>query len=80
MIRTTIDLYHISFSLDFDTLSLQDIRVHFVSRLAAVDTAERDRAVAELQQSRAEQRELELRHSELQVFFTRYAFVRCTDF
>jgi len=45
----------------------KDIRVHFVSRLAAVDTAERDRAVAELQQSRAEQRELELRHSELQV-------------
>ena len=45
----------------------KDIRVHFVSRLAAIDTSERDRAVAELENARTQLRELEMRHTELGV-------------
>ena len=45
----------------------KDIRVHFVSRLAAIDTSERDRAVTELESVRTQLRELELRHTELGV-------------
>ena len=45
----------------------KDIRVHFVSRLAAIDTSERDRALTELETARTQLRELEMRHTELEV-------------
>jgi len=45
----------------------KDIRVHYVSKLAAIDTSERDRALADLEKVRGELRELQLRHTELQV-------------
>ena len=38
-----------------------------MSRLAAIDTSERDRAVAELENARTQLRELEMRHTELGV-------------
>ena len=38
-----------------------------MSRLAAIDTSERDRAVTELESVRTQLRELELRHTELGV-------------
>eukprot|EP00092_Neocalanus_flemingeri_P015682 GFUD01016976.1.p1 GENE.GFUD01016976.1~~GFUD01016976.1.p1 ORF type:complete len:694 (+),score=255.48 GFUD01016976.1:36-2117(+) len=45
----------------------KDIRVHYVSKLAAIDTSERDRAVGDLEKVRGELRELQLRQTELQV-------------
>jgi len=45
----------------------KDIRVHYVSKLAAIDTSERDRAVGDLEKVKGELRELQLRHTELQV-------------
>ena len=45
----------------------KDIRVHFVAKLAAIDTSERDRALLELEKERTEMRELQLRHTELNV-------------
>ena len=45
----------------------KDIRVHFVAKLAAIDTSERDRALLELEKERTDKRELELRHTELNV-------------
>ena len=37
-------------------------RVHYVSKLKAIDTSEKDRALADLDKTRAELRELELRY------------------
>ena len=45
----------------------KDIRVHFVAKLAAIDTSERDRALLELEKERSDMRELQLRHTELNV-------------
>lgn len=45
----------------------KDIRLHYVARLRAVDTAEKDRAVAELERLRAEFRGLQLEHATLKV-------------
>jgi len=45
----------------------KDIRVHYVSKLAAIDTSERDRALGDLEKVKGELRELQLRHTELQV-------------
>ena len=45
----------------------RDIRVHFVSKLAAIDTSERDRALLELEKERTEGREARLRLTELDV-------------
>jgi len=45
----------------------KDIRVHYVSKLSAIDTGERDRALGDLEKVRGELRELQLRHTELQV-------------
>jgi len=45
----------------------KDIRVHYVSKLSAIDTGERDRALGDLEKVKGELRELQLRHTELQV-------------
>jgi len=45
----------------------KDVRPHYVARLAALDTGERDRALAELEKTKVELRELQLRETELQV-------------
>ena len=45
----------------------KDIRVHFVAKLAAIDTSERDRAIQDLETTRSQFRELEMRHTELSV-------------
>ena len=45
----------------------KDIRVHFVAKLAAIDTGERDRALMELEKERTELREVKLRVTELNV-------------
>jgi len=45
----------------------KDIRVHYVSKLSAIDTGERDRALGDLEKVRGELRELQLRQTELQV-------------
>ena len=45
----------------------KDIRVHFVSKLAAIDTSERDRALKELETVRTELREVQLRETEVNV-------------
>merc|ERR1719418_487927 len=45
----------------------KDIRVHFVSRLAAIDTSERDRALMDLDTVRTELRTLQLAHTEMAV-------------
>jgi len=45
----------------------KDVRPHYVARLAALDTGERDRALADLEKTKIELRELQLRESELQV-------------
>ena len=45
----------------------RDIRVHFVAKLAAIDTSERDRALLELEKERTEMRETQLRLTELNV-------------
>ena len=45
----------------------KDIRVHFVAKLAAIDTSERDRAIQDLETTRSQLRELEMRHTELSV-------------
>ena len=45
----------------------RDIRVHFVSKLAAIDTSERDRALLDLEKEMAEKREVQLRLTELNV-------------
>ena len=45
----------------------KDIRVHFVAKLAAIDTGERDRALMELEKERTEMREVKLRVTELNV-------------
>lgn len=45
----------------------RDIRIHFVSRLKAIDTSERDRAVDELEKCKREKRELELEAIKLKV-------------
>ena len=45
----------------------RDIRVHYVARLAALDTGERDRALADLEKTRVTLREAQLRETELQV-------------
>jgi hypothetical protein len=41
--------------------------VHYVARLKAIDTAEKDRAVADLEDARKKHRQLELEHATLKV-------------
>ena len=45
----------------------RDIRLHYVARLKAVDTAEKDRAVGDLEKVKCELRTLELEHTTLKV-------------
>ena len=45
----------------------KDIRLHYVARLKAVDTAEKDRAVSELDKVKSHLRSLELDHTTLKV-------------
>jgi len=45
----------------------KDIRVHYVAKLKAIDTSEKDRALHNLELTKVELRELQLRHTELQV-------------
>ena len=45
----------------------KDIRVHFVAKLAAIDTGERDRALLELEKERTDMREVKLSLTELNV-------------
>jgi len=45
----------------------KEVRPHYVSRLAALDTGERDRALQELEVVRGQLREAQLRETELQV-------------
>lgn len=45
----------------------KDIRVHYVAKLKAIDTSEKDRALLNLEKTKVELRELQLRHTELQV-------------
>ena len=45
----------------------RDIRLHYVARLKAVDTAEKDRAVGDLEKFKCQLRTLELDHTTLKV-------------
>jgi len=45
----------------------KDIRVHYIAKLKAIDTSEKDRALQNLELTKVELRELQLRHTELQV-------------
>ena len=47
--------------------SRKDIRPHYVARLKAVDTADQDRALQELERVKCEMRSLELEHTTLKV-------------
>jgi len=47
--------------------SKKDLRVHYVAKLTAIDTGEKDRALADLEKTKIELRELQLRYTELQV-------------
>ena len=45
----------------------RDVRLHYVARLKAVDTAEKDRAVGDLEKFKCQLRTLELDHTTLKV-------------
>ena len=45
----------------------KDIRVHFVAKLAAIDTSERDRAINDLETTKTQLREIQLQYTELSV-------------
>jgi len=45
----------------------KEIRVHYISKLKAIDTSEKDRALADLEKERTTNRELNLRMAEYQV-------------
>ncbi len=54
------------FLIFFNTLYLYSAlyRVHYVSKLKAIDTSEKDRALADLDRTRAELREIDLRQED----------------
>lgn len=47
--------------------SKKDVRIHFLAKLTALDTAERDRAVQQMEKAQAELRKLQLEHTTLRV-------------
>lgn len=49
--------------------SKKDLRVHYVVKLKALDTSERDRAVLDLEKAKRENRQLELELTTLKVFY-----------
>ena len=55
----------------------RDLRVHYIARLKAIDTAERDRALREMDRVKKEYKQLELEHTTLKVTSSSLASPSC---
>jgi len=50
-----------------DKCTKKDIRVHYIAKLKAIDTSEKDRALLNLKKTKSELQDLQLRHTQMQV-------------